>query len=393
MLAHAALRRRRAAARAAGRRPAQGAGDRRRVRRLGDGLGLPRARPAGDPRRGGPGAAGRRTGRRRSAASPRGCSATTGSTCAAGARSASLEDDGGRRAPGRAVRRRPRSRPTSPSSRSAAMRNVEWLDGSGLAVGPRGVACDAGCRAFDANGVITDDVFVAGDVARFPHPLYGYQLIALEHWDNAVAQAEVAAHNMVCAGPSGARTCRCPPSGRRSSASTSSRSGSRSFSDSLMVTQGSWRSAGSSPPSATAAGSPLRSRSTRASGSTSTRERIRRGCGVPAPVRGVAPRRARHRTFPAEFPDPYTPSHEPDRAADRAPAERAPRPAARPRPSRRGDRGRFHRLPAGPRPGRPCRPVPAVRPAPGAAGVARARRLVRRHPLPRRSPRCCTTPG
>ena len=76
-------------------------------------------------------------------------------------------------------------------------RNTEWLAGSGLAAGRWGVACDAGCRAFDANGVVTDNVFVAGDVARFPHPLYDYQFIALEHWGNAVTQAEVAAHNMV----------------------------------------------------------------------------------------------------------------------------------------------------------------------------------------------------
>ena len=76
-------------------------------------------------------------------------------------------------------------------------RNIEWLQGSGLAVGVWGVACDAGCRAFDANGLVTDDVFVAGDVARFPHPVYRYQFLALEHWGNAVAQAEVAAHNML----------------------------------------------------------------------------------------------------------------------------------------------------------------------------------------------------
>ncbi|WP_240140127.1 NAD(P)/FAD-dependent oxidoreductase [Streptomyces sp. MUM 178J] len=81
-----------------------------------------------------------------------------------------------------------------------AVRNTEWLAGSGLAAGPRGVACDAGCHAFDLNGVVTDDVFVAGDVARFPHPVYEYQLLALEHWGNAVAQAEVAAHNMVSPG-------------------------------------------------------------------------------------------------------------------------------------------------------------------------------------------------
>ncbi|GGM47316.1 FAD-dependent oxidoreductase [Dactylosporangium sucinum] len=78
-----------------------------------------------------------------------------------------------------------------------AVRNTEWLYDCGLAVGDWGVGCDAGCRAFDAAGVVTDDVFVAGDVARFPHPLYDYQFLALEHWGNAVAQAQVAAHNMV----------------------------------------------------------------------------------------------------------------------------------------------------------------------------------------------------
>ena len=78
-----------------------------------------------------------------------------------------------------------------------AVRNVEWLEGSGLAAGPWGVACDAGCRVFDLNGLVTDDVFAAGDVARLPHPVYEYQFLTLEHWGSAVAQAEVAAHNMV----------------------------------------------------------------------------------------------------------------------------------------------------------------------------------------------------
>src|SRR5262249_49076008 len=70
-------------------------------------------------------------------------------------------------------------------------------EGSGLAAGVWGVGCDAGCRAFDINGVVTDSIFVAGDVARFPHVLYEYQFLALEHWDNAVFGAAVAAHNMV----------------------------------------------------------------------------------------------------------------------------------------------------------------------------------------------------
>ncbi|MFI2300419.1 NAD(P)/FAD-dependent oxidoreductase [Actinacidiphila glaucinigra] len=82
-----------------------------------------------------------------------------------------------------------------------AVRNVEWLADSGLAADPRGIACDAGCRAFDMYGIVTDDVFVAGDVSRFPHPLYEYQLLSLEHWRNAVDQAEVAAHNMIRPGP------------------------------------------------------------------------------------------------------------------------------------------------------------------------------------------------
>ncbi|WP_433356111.1 FAD-dependent oxidoreductase [Microtetraspora malaysiensis] len=78
-----------------------------------------------------------------------------------------------------------------------AVRNVDWLEGAGLAAGVWGVGCDAGCRVFDINGVVTDDIFVAGDVARFPHPAYEFQFLTLEHWGNAVAQAEIAAHNMV----------------------------------------------------------------------------------------------------------------------------------------------------------------------------------------------------
>jgi NADPH-dependent 2,4-dienoyl-CoA reductase/sulfur reductase-like enzyme len=82
-----------------------------------------------------------------------------------------------------------------------ARRNVEWLGGSGLAAGRWGVACDASCRAVDVNGVVTDDIFVAGDVARFPHPLYDYQMLAMDHWGNAVDQAQIAAHNMISAEP------------------------------------------------------------------------------------------------------------------------------------------------------------------------------------------------
>ena len=78
-----------------------------------------------------------------------------------------------------------------------SIRNVEWLEGARLATGFWGVGCDAGCRAFDINGVVTDNIFVAGDVARAPHVLYDYEFMSQEHWDNAVFGAEVAANNMI----------------------------------------------------------------------------------------------------------------------------------------------------------------------------------------------------
>ncbi|MCC3312426.1 NAD(P)/FAD-dependent oxidoreductase [Nocardia africana] len=78
-----------------------------------------------------------------------------------------------------------------------SIRNVEWLRNAGLAAGFWGVGCDAGCRAFDINGVVTDNILVAGDVARQPHVLYEYQFISMEHWDNAVCGAQVAANNMI----------------------------------------------------------------------------------------------------------------------------------------------------------------------------------------------------
>lgn len=80
-----------------------------------------------------------------------------------------------------------------------SIRNTEWLRESGLAAGVWGITCDTGCRALDINGRVTDNVFAAGDVARCPNPVYEYRLISLEHWANAVEQAEVAAHNMVSA--------------------------------------------------------------------------------------------------------------------------------------------------------------------------------------------------
>ena len=120
-----------------------------------------------------------------------------------------------------------------------AVRNTEWLRGSGLAVGRSGVACDAGCRAVDVNGVTTDNVFVAGDVARFPHPLYDYQFLALEHWGNGVTQGEVAGHNMV-SGPGDRWPHLATPVFWSAQFGTNIKSvGVPTFADHVMIAQGS----------------------------------------------------------------------------------------------------------------------------------------------------------
>lgn len=78
-----------------------------------------------------------------------------------------------------------------------AVRNTEWLAGSGLMAGPAGVVCDEGGRALAQGGERTDDVFVCGDVSLFHHPLAGATPISLEHWGAAVDQAGVVAANLM----------------------------------------------------------------------------------------------------------------------------------------------------------------------------------------------------
>lgn len=119
-----------------------------------------------------------------------------------------------------------------------SLRNVEWLEDSGLAVDGRGVVCDAGCRAFTEEGVVLDDVFVAGDVARWPHRLYENQLLAVEHWNNAVEQARTAAHNMVC-GPRDRRAHTLLPSFWSHQFGINIKSvGVPPFADEVTITQG-----------------------------------------------------------------------------------------------------------------------------------------------------------
>ena len=79
---------------------------------------------------------------------------------------------------------------------AGSVRTTEWLAGSGLAADEGGVDCDPAGRALDAGGSVVPRVYVAGDVARWRHPHFDAEPQALEHWGNAIDQAEVAAHNL-----------------------------------------------------------------------------------------------------------------------------------------------------------------------------------------------------
>jgi len=69
--------------------------------------------------------------------------------------------------------------------------NTDWLEGSGLVVDD-GVLCDATLAAVGAENVVA-----AGDVARWPHPLYDGELVRVEHWTNAAEQGEQAARTLL----------------------------------------------------------------------------------------------------------------------------------------------------------------------------------------------------
>ncbi|MFC5828815.1 NAD(P)/FAD-dependent oxidoreductase [Nonomuraea insulae] len=76
--------------------------------------------------------------------------------------------------------------------------NTDWLEGSRLTVSD-GVVCDKRLFAVGAQ-----DVVAAGDVARWPHNLYGGTPVRIEHWSNANDQGAAAALNLL-AGPENAK--------------------------------------------------------------------------------------------------------------------------------------------------------------------------------------------
>ena len=66
---------------------------------------------------------------------------------------------------------------------------TDWLAGSGLAIRD-GVVCDSTLNA----GV--PGVYAAGDVARWPNPLFDEEM-RVEHWTNAAEQGAIAATNLL----------------------------------------------------------------------------------------------------------------------------------------------------------------------------------------------------
>src|SRR5262245_58021704 len=66
---------------------------------------------------------------------------------------------------------------------------TDWLAGSGLTL-ENGVVCDATCAP-------ADGIVAAGDVARWPNPLFDGGLMRLEHWTNATEQGVHAARRLL----------------------------------------------------------------------------------------------------------------------------------------------------------------------------------------------------
>ena len=86
-------------------------------------------------------------------------------------------------------------------------------------------------------------MFAAGDVARFPHPLFDYEFLTLEHWENAVVGAQVVAHNMICP-PQDRRPHVCVPTFWSTQFGVNIKSvGVPSLAEEIVMTQGSPRNA------------------------------------------------------------------------------------------------------------------------------------------------------
>jgi NADPH-dependent 2,4-dienoyl-CoA reductase/sulfur reductase-like enzyme len=60
--------------------------------------------------------------------------------------------------------------------------NSEWLAGTGIDIS-NGVLADTAMRAVSTDGTVHDDVYVVGDIARFPHLMFDDVPRRIEHWN------------------------------------------------------------------------------------------------------------------------------------------------------------------------------------------------------------------
>lgn len=78
---------------------------------------------------------------------------------------------------------------------------TDWLGDSGLEIRD-GIVCDETLRAKRVDGSPADGVYAAGDVLRWPNPLFDEEM-RVEHWTNAAEQGARAAENMLAVARSG----------------------------------------------------------------------------------------------------------------------------------------------------------------------------------------------
>ncbi len=72
---------------------------------------------------------------------------------------------------------------------------TQWLDDSGLELRD-GVVCDETLLARRTDATAADGVYAAGDVLRWPNPLFDEEM-RVEHWTNAAEQGAQAAKNLL----------------------------------------------------------------------------------------------------------------------------------------------------------------------------------------------------
>ncbi len=74
--------------------------------------------------------------------------------------------------------------------------NTAWLAGSTVLL-ESGVRTDAALRVLDTSRRPFPAVVAAGDVARWPHPLFDDEPVRVEHWSNATDHARTAARTLL----------------------------------------------------------------------------------------------------------------------------------------------------------------------------------------------------